>query len=413
MTQPSASCVRFERRGAISEITNRWKNVLANSELTDVEFAVGRQCGGVQKIRAHRLTLGVSSEVFHAMFYGSLAERNDAVIDVPDIPPDAFKNMLSYVYTGTVENLKEDNVLQTLYCSDKYDLPWLAELCMDFVLQDLKPENCLMYLGNAQRWTPDFDVVMEKCCDVLDVSSKVVLQSEYVTALERKTLEMILERDTLSAEENIVYTAVEKWAATACARKKLAPTPANRRRLLGGALYHVRFPLMNDEELANGPVKSGLLTANEVRELYLCKHGTSEDQLKFSTKPRKYVAFRLGSKREPLCRNRERLFVLFANGYWYPAIVTGDNEVDDYAKYKLEEPTDKGDFVQPAQVVHAGDILKRGLVVYAYIDGGYQEATYGVQRAGRHTVEVAGRESSVAFRELKIAGKHVEEWKAA
>ncbi|XP_055353463.1 BTB/POZ domain-containing protein 6-like [Paramacrobiotus metropolitanus] len=269
MTHTSGAFVSAERRGAICQMGHRWKNALANNELSDVEFAVGRQYGQVKTFRAHRLTLSISSDVFHTMFNGSLAERAGKAIEIPDILPDAFSNLLSYIYTGSVENMKEENALPTLYCADKYDLPWLAELCTDFVVDELDADNCLLYLEHALRWTPDCDPVVEKCWDEVDASSHDVLQSQHFLTLERTTLELILQRSTLSAEENAIYVAVEQWATAACARKNLTPSPANRRRMLGSALYRVRFPLMNDEQLAKGPVQSALLNDSEVRSLYL------------------------------------------------------------------------------------------------------------------------------------------------
>ncbi|XP_055348226.1 BTB/POZ domain-containing protein 3-like [Paramacrobiotus metropolitanus] len=195
MAQRSDSCVSSERRGALPLTSRRWKNVLANSELTDVEFAVGRQCGEVKLLRAHKLALSVGSDVFHAMFYGSLVELTDKPIDIPDIPPDAFTNMLSY---------------NTLYCAEKYDLPWLAKICTDFVLVQLKPDNCLTYLENAVRWVPDCSIAIERCLNLVDEFCAAVLQSDYWPKLERTTLETVLQRDTVSAEENVIYLAVEK-----------------------------------------------------------------------------------------------------------------------------------------------------------------------------------------------------------
>ncbi|XP_055332115.1 BTB/POZ domain-containing protein 6-like [Paramacrobiotus metropolitanus] len=408
MAQKSAPFVSSQRRGTVSQASGRWKDALSKSELSDVEFAVGRLCGEVKRFRAHKLTLGISSDVFHTMFYGSLAERCDTAIDIADIPPDAFDNLLRYIYTDAMDNLLPENAVQTLYCADKYDLPWLAERCTDFILNDLDADNCLLYLENALRWSPDCDPVVETCLDVVDASSEAVFQSAHFTQLERKTLERILQRNTLSARENFVYTAVEKWAAAACARKKLSPSPANRRRMLGPALFLVRFALLNEAQLANGPVKSGLLRDKEVSRVLLSKHSTSEEPaLEFSVEPRRHFMYRLTSRYT--YKPMEKIFILYNNGYWYPATVTG-NDVSDFShEYEMDNAKDKGGIRQRIKAVRAMDILKRGLPVKAYIDGAYKEATYGSLRAGRHTVSVADREYSTHFMELKISRRHVDE----
>ncbi|XP_055353468.1 BTB/POZ domain-containing protein 1-like [Paramacrobiotus metropolitanus] len=323
MAQSPASFVSSERRGV--QIANRWKNALASRELTDVEFAVGRQCGGAKTIRAHRLILSMSSDVFHTMFNGSLTERVGAAIDIPDIPPNAFDNMLCYIYTGSVDDLKPENVLQTLYCADKYDLPWLAELSTDFVLDQLKPDNCLMYLANALRWTPDCDPVLEKCWGVVDESTVAVLQSDYFVQLDRAQLELLLRRDALSAEEHAVYTAVEKWATAACDRKNLASTPSNRRRMLGTALFRVRFPLMTDAQLFCGPAKTGLLNPKEVCQIGQHKHDPAAPLMEFSSRPRAHIVCRTSGG--ATFKKGEKIFFPASSGYWYPAIMTNDYKV--------------------------------------------------------------------------------------
>ncbi|XP_055346081.1 BTB/POZ domain-containing protein 6-like isoform X2 [Paramacrobiotus metropolitanus] len=416
MTQTSASFASSQRRGTISQVTDRWKDALSKNDLCDVQFAVGRQFGSVKILDAHKLALSISSDVFHTMFYGSLAEKGDTAIDIPDIPSDAFSNMLSYIYTGSVSDINPENALQTLYCADKYDLPWLAELCTDFIRDGLNADNCLMYLENAQRWTPDCDVVMEKCWDIIDVFSVNVLQSEYFNKLERTTLERILQRNTLSAEENAVYRAVEKWAEAGCISENLPISVANRRMILGPAFFLVRFPLLTDAQLTSGPVKSGLLSLEEMRTVLLQKHKADgetakEGPPKFPKKPRQCIMCPFASKY--VYKRMEKVFVLYNNDYFYPAEVTKDNECAMYGEYEVEKEREEGEASRQHMAVRSADILRRGLPVEAHIDGGYKEATYGALRAGRHTVSVAGREHNVGWVELRIAGQNVDEWKAA
>ncbi|XP_055347137.1 BTB/POZ domain-containing protein 3-like [Paramacrobiotus metropolitanus] len=142
------SFTNAERRGTVQHIASRMKCVLANGELCDINFSVGRDHGAEQIFRAHKFALSISSDVFYAMFHGSLAKSDVDVIQIPEILPEAFANMLCYIYTDSAENLKPENVLQTLYCADKYDLPWLADSCTSFVIEEIKPTNCLLLLEN-------------------------------------------------------------------------------------------------------------------------------------------------------------------------------------------------------------------------------------------------------------------------
>ncbi|XP_055350087.1 BTB/POZ domain-containing protein 3-like [Paramacrobiotus metropolitanus] len=272
------------QRGATSPGINSILNsALANGDLSDVQLAVGRDYGPVKIFPTHKNILSMRSPVFRAMFYGSLPESCDRPIDVPDVHPEAFANMLSYFYIDRVD-LNHENVFPTQYCADRYDVPLMVDLCSQFVFKDLDTRNCLTYLDMALKWHAD--AFMEPCLKLIDAHAETVLGSEPFSCLDSKTMESILQRSTLQASENIIYTAVEKWAAAACARNNEEPTPANRRRTLGELLFLVRFPLMSDQELLDGPAESNLLSQAELWDIYRYKHATAKPEIPFSWEPR-------------------------------------------------------------------------------------------------------------------------------
>ena len=83
-----------------NKATVRERNaIMFNSELmADVHFVVG-SAPHAQRIPAHRYVLATGSSVFYAMFYGGLADgKND--IEIPDIEPTAFLNLLRYHNTA-------------------------------------------------------------------------------------------------------------------------------------------------------------------------------------------------------------------------------------------------------------------------------------------------------------------------
>lgn len=65
-----------------------------NSLMADVFFKVGI-LPNQQKIPAHKYILATGSSVFFAMFYGGLADAKQ-VIEIPDVEPQAFFNLLRY-----------------------------------------------------------------------------------------------------------------------------------------------------------------------------------------------------------------------------------------------------------------------------------------------------------------------------
>ena len=68
-------------------------HMLKNELETDVKFYVGPER---EKFACHKLILASRSSVFYNMLFGPLAEGNE--IELPDIKPEGFKNLLRYTY---------------------------------------------------------------------------------------------------------------------------------------------------------------------------------------------------------------------------------------------------------------------------------------------------------------------------
>ncbi|XP_055356371.1 BTB/POZ domain-containing protein 3-like [Paramacrobiotus metropolitanus] len=255
------------RRGALDGIADRMKCMLESGDLSDVQFIVGREFGTTKIFRAHKYVLSSSSDVFYTMFYGSLPEKCDTAIDIPDVPEDAFEIMLKYVYTDKVD-VDEDNVYPTMVCADKYDLPRLGDQCVHYVLTELRAGTCLYHLERALMWGAPTAHIVESCLHFVDVHCEEILESEDFAEIEHSTLERIVKRNTLFAEENLIYTAVNRWAMETCDIRNLKFSRTNRRQVLGPVLHQIRFPLMTDKQLADGPVGSGLLTLPELKDIY-------------------------------------------------------------------------------------------------------------------------------------------------
>ncbi|XP_055350806.1 BTB/POZ domain-containing protein 3-like [Paramacrobiotus metropolitanus] len=273
-------------RGEATKLAECMKQVLACGDMSDVQFAVGRDYGAVRIFPAHRVIMGARSDVFHKMFFGSIPENCAAPVDIPDILPDAFSNMLSYIYTDTVKTLSKDNVFQTLVCADKYDIPSLMEKCTRFIMDNLDTDNCLEHLEKIIRHKCTAPRVTKKCLRLIDESAEGIWLSDHFLALGQETLQSILQRDTLAADEDTIYWAVEKWASSACKQRNMEASAVNRREILGPALHLIRFPLLTEAQLMDGPAETGLLLHSELLDIVRFKHAAVKPELPFCTVPR-------------------------------------------------------------------------------------------------------------------------------
>lgn len=71
-------------------------------------------------------------------------------IDIPDVTVQGVEELLRYIYTGSVDNLKMKSgnlANQLIVLADKYDLTELKRHCENILLRELTADNAIeMYL---------------------------------------------------------------------------------------------------------------------------------------------------------------------------------------------------------------------------------------------------------------------------
>ncbi|XP_078412582.1 BTB/POZ domain-containing protein 3 isoform X2 [Cetorhinus maximus] len=272
-------------QGLYPTIRERNAVMFNNDLMADVHFVVGPQ-GGTQRLPGHKYVLAVGSSVFHAMFYGELAEDKDE-IRIPDVEPGAFLAMLKYIYCDEID-LAADTVLATLYAAKKYIVPHLARACVNFLETSLSAKNACVLLSQSCLFEePD---LTQRCWEVIDAQAELALKSEGFCDIDYQTLQSILNRETLNAKEIILFEAVLNWAEVECQRRDLSVNIENKRKVLGKALYLIRIPAMTLDDFANGAAQSGVLTLTETNDIFLWYTAAKKPDLEFVCKPRKGLA---------------------------------------------------------------------------------------------------------------------------
>ena len=95
---------------------------------------------GEVTFKAHKAILTARSPVFRAMFENDMTEAAKNCVEITDIDPQAVREMISYMYTGTAP--KVDKMADTLLqAADKYDLKQLKAICEKELISQLSEEN--------------------------------------------------------------------------------------------------------------------------------------------------------------------------------------------------------------------------------------------------------------------------------
>ncbi|XP_055346609.1 BTB/POZ domain-containing protein 2-like isoform X2 [Paramacrobiotus metropolitanus] len=264
---------------------DRGRFLMENEVLSDVVFVVGK---GVikQEIPAHKFILAMGSPVFETLFYGPIRQlaADGSDLRIPDIEPDSFRNLLRYLYTDDVTGINEDTVLSTLHAAKKYDVPQLKNACLQFMKQNIRCDNVFAVLEQAQS-TEETDLIAQ-CLELIDHEALAIANSNEFLDINFETLLLIFERSTLAIKEIDLFNALDRWATNECNRRGFPVETPNKRRIIGKAIYEIRFPLMSVEELANGPVQSGILRPEEVKDIFLYLFAEDKPEIAFSAVPR-------------------------------------------------------------------------------------------------------------------------------
>ncbi|KAL3116842.1 hypothetical protein niasHT_003366 [Heterodera trifolii] len=231
--------------------TDWMKLMLSTVEYADVHFLVG-DGDEKERVPAHKLILKHASDVFEAMFRfdsqntkADSASANCPVVEIPDVEAAAFKVMLNFIYTAELSELNGDNAMAVLYAAKKYNIPALVNASLQIPISKLRN----VFGAYAQARLFDLEDFANCCLSYIDQNADTLLKSDEFLQIDQKMLSEILERDELQ-----IHGEISIWKA-------------NRRAVLGPALFKIRFPLLTKKEfLKIVPLK--VLTAEEKFGVY-------------------------------------------------------------------------------------------------------------------------------------------------
>lgn len=139
-----------------------------NQTLCDVQFHF---IGG-QSVGAHIAILSAGSPVFAAMFQSTFLESHTRQVTITDIEVDVFKQLLVYMYTGSIPEMEEENVTLLIAAADKYGMETLKDVCADDLIEQLETENVIKMLvwshfhSIAKVFEGAMEIIVDNYCEL-------------------------------------------------------------------------------------------------------------------------------------------------------------------------------------------------------------------------------------------------------
>uniref|UniRef100_A0A7M4EIT6 Speckle type BTB/POZ protein n=1 Tax=Crocodylus porosus TaxID=8502 RepID=A0A7M4EIT6_CROPO len=164
--QNTMNMVKVPECRLADELGGLWEN----SRFTDCCL-----CVAGQEFQAHKAILAARSPVFSAMFEHEMEESKKNRVEINDVEPEVFKEMMCFIYTGKAPNLDKmaDDLLAA---ADKYALERLKVMCEDALCSNLSVENAAEILILADLHSADqlktqaVDFINYHASDVMETS---------------------------------------------------------------------------------------------------------------------------------------------------------------------------------------------------------------------------------------------------
>ncbi|CAN6299333.1 unnamed protein product [Urochloa humidicola] len=164
-----------------SDLHQHFSWLLKSEEGTDVTFQVGGET-----LTAHRCVLAARSTVFRTELFGQMKEDStNSVIRIDDMEANVFRLLLTFIYTDSVPNMKEDEKEQLennedddsdvtwhlLMAADRYDLQRLRIICQVNLCKCISVTTVVKILVLAEKH--NYGLLKESCLDFLEIPANL------------------------------------------------------------------------------------------------------------------------------------------------------------------------------------------------------------------------------------------------
>ncbi|XP_031626561.1 BTB/POZ domain-containing protein 9-like [Contarinia nasturtii] len=239
------------------EILQRYTRLYMNDKHSDVIIVVDDN-----KIPAHKLILSASSSYFHALFSNGLVETSKNEIKL-QVPLDAFKTILKYIYTGRISfvNLNVGQITDLFDLANMYQFDSLKGAISKYLNHTISIENCHSILHFSNLYS--LESLRNDCLNFIDNNAIDFLNQETLKEIPQDMLCDLLKRDTFYVPEIDIFNAMKIWHE------------ANPNADIKVILSEIRWSFISMNEMIKIVVPSKILDLTQMWALFEKYHDSS------------------------------------------------------------------------------------------------------------------------------------------
>ena len=197
-----------------------------------------------------------------------VASVSSKTITLQDTNSHAFYTLLRLIYTGTLI-INPFNVYTTLDTLTRY----LGPSRLSFVYDAIKKTSVNFVILDLYIYAFDFNdsTLLNLAYELMDENAESILPSDTFYHLPYDLAVNIVTRASLRVTEITLFNCLVKWSRVQCQKQGYPLSSENQRRVLKDLLSYIQFNCMTTTEFAMGPLRSNLLTREEVSAVSMSK----------------------------------------------------------------------------------------------------------------------------------------------
>lgn len=268
----------------VSRLLEDLQRLLEDKDSADIIFVVGRE---ETRIPAHKLILKARCKSFVETSGGEVCAipgstvtpgTPQTTIKLSQYPPNIFKQVISYIYTGKVV-MSDNGVFEVYGVAHDLGLEELCQNCEDHIAATMTTHNASTFLMAAMKLeqrtggSKGSHTFVERCVNFIGENAIECMPTPSFLNLSREAFIRLISSDSLALEEEDVWRGVLVWAKYGAGVTQPTAHWSEEERLrvcqqLQGVINHVRLLQIDSQVFAEEVEPTGAVPMELSLERY-------------------------------------------------------------------------------------------------------------------------------------------------